>query len=476
MFTLADVYVAAGQTPVPEAASLTIEAAHYDSRRIRPGMLFVALPGARVDGNDFISNAFAAGAVAALCGRPDPQSPSDRQVVTGDALRAFQRLAGDLRSRSNAAFVAVTGSNGKTTTKQAIAAALGAAGRTLATERSENTDIGVPTTLSRLRAEHRFAVIEMGAQVRGEIASYCAYARPDAGTITNIAGAHLEYFQSIEAVAEAKSELLAALPAGAPVVLNADDPWTPWLRARAHGPVTTFGQSPGAQIRVAASPLPDPPGTRVDLAAGDQRLRVDVPGVAGAMDLCFGAALAVAVGLGLDPATAVEGLRAFEPAPHRMQVARLPGGAVLIDDSYNANGASVGLALETLRAFPASGRRLAVLGDMLELGDHAPDEHREAGRRASFVDLLICVGSLARHLRDGAVEAGLPPDRVQLIDADVDNPEAVRAACQAVTAALQEALRPGDLVLLKASNGMGFAAIAEALASGARADEPEPQG
>ncbi|MCY4112264.1 MAG: Mur ligase domain-containing protein, partial [Chloroflexi bacterium] len=167
MFTLADVAAAAEQPVPPGADDLVMTAAHFDSRRIQPGMLFVALPGARVDGHDFIGNALARGAAAVLCARPDPDQPTERQVIAVEPQAAFERLASALRSHSSATFVGVTGSNGKTTTKEAVAAALGAAGSTLATDRSENAEVGVPATLSRLAPAHRYAVVEIGAQVVG---------------------------------------------------------------------------------------------------------------------------------------------------------------------------------------------------------------------------------------------------------------------------------------------------------------------
>ena len=180
MFKLSDLYAAASQQLPASVPDLEIPAAHFDSRRIKPGMLFVALPGARVDGNDYIGDALRRGAAATLGSRVDEQHPIWRQIATPDALDAFQELARGLRNRSTATFVGVTGSNGKTSTKQALAAALGGHGLTLATDRSENTDVGVPTTLSRLLPDHRYAVIEMGAQIRGEIESYCRVASPDA--------------------------------------------------------------------------------------------------------------------------------------------------------------------------------------------------------------------------------------------------------------------------------------------------------
>ena len=369
MFTLGDVHRAAGHPPPADAEALRIEAAHYDSRRIGPNMLFVALPGKRVDGNDFLTDAFARGAVAALCERIDPDSPAGRQVVTPNALAAFQRLGTELRSRSGATFVAVTGSNGKTTTKQALAAALRAVAPTLSTDQSENTDIGIPTTLSRLRPDQRFAVIEMGAQVRGEIEAYCAFTHPDAGVITNIAGAHLGLFSSMEAVATAKAELLAGLPEGGPVILNGDDDWTAWLRDRARGPVTTFGRGAASDVRVLGDLLAGGSGTRVRATTGDRTIELHAAGVAGAIDLAFGAALAACLALGLDLDTAAEGLAGFRAPPHRLQLGRLPNGALLLDDTYNANHASMLVALDALRDVPAPGRRVAVLGDMFELGE-----------------------------------------------------------------------------------------------------------
>ena len=244
MFKLSDVYAAAGQPFPPGTPDPDIPAAHFDSRRIQPGMLFVALPGARVDGNDYLGDALNRGAAATLGSRVDAEHPAWRQVTAPDALAAFQQLARGLRDRSRATFVGVTGSNGKTSTKQALAAALGGHGLTLATDRSENTDVGVPTTLSRLLPDHRYAVIEMGAQVRGEIESYCRVAAPDAAVITSISGAHIGLFGSIENIVEAKSELLTALPANAPAILPADSRWLPQLRARAPVP-----SSPSAAIQ-----------------------------------------------------------------------------------------------------------------------------------------------------------------------------------------------------------------------------------
>ena len=459
MFTLADVALAA-ERPAPRGADeIAMAAAHFDSRRIQPGMLFVALPGARVDGHDFIGDAFARGAAAVLCARPDRDQPMGRQVVATEPQAAFERLARALRARSSATFVGVTGSNGKTTTKEALAAALSAAGLTLATERSENAEVGVPATLSRLTPAHRYAVVEIGAQVVGEITRYCSYTKPDVGVITSIAGAHLGLFGSIEAIAAAKGELFEALPENGPAIVNADDPWSEALQGRAPGPVVSFGRSDAADVRVGATLRANPPGMRVHIRAGGFSDSVDVHGTAGAVDLAFGAAFAVTQALGVDPTTACHGLRAFRPAPHRMRLESLPGGGLLLDDTYNANASSMAVALDTLRAVSVPGRRLAVLGDMFELGAYGPDAHEQVGRAAAGIDRLLCVGALAARMAAGARAAGL--EEVDVIPADTDATASIAAAVDAAAAWLHGVLAPGDAVLLKASNGMGFARLVD---------------
>ena len=461
MFKLSDLYAAAGQQLPASVPDLEIPAAHFDSRRIKPGMLFVALPGARVDGNDYIGDALRRGAAATLGSRTDPAHSGWRQVITADALAAFQELAHGVRSRSSATFIGVTGSNGKTSTKQALAAALGGHGLTLATDRSENTDVGVPTTLSRLLPDHRYAVIEMGAQIRGEIESYCRVASPDAAVITSISGAHIGLFGSIETIVKAKSELLTALPDHAPAVLPADSRWLPELRARAPGDVLTFGRNRDADVVVSSQVTLD--GTTVSLETPQGRSQVHAPGVAGPIDLIFGAAAAAVLALELDLQPALDALQTFQPAPHRMALRRTSAGATVLDDSYNANTASMLAALETLALLPVEGRRIAVLGDMLELGDEAPDAHREVGRAAASADALIAIGDDASGFAQGARDAGLPSERILLLSAALEDSDALTQARDTLETHLRDSLEPNDAVLLKASNGIGLGPIADAL-------------
>ncbi len=461
MFKLSDVYTAAGQPFPPGTPDPDIPAAHFDSRRIQPGMLFVALPGARVDGNDYLGDALSRGAAATLGSRVDPEHPAWRQVTARDALAAYQQLARDLRNRSRATFVGVTGSNGKTSTKQALGAALGGHGLTLATDRSENTDVGVPTTLARLRPDHRFAVIEMGAQVRGEIESYCRVAAPDAAVITSISGAHIGLFGSIDNIVEAKSELLTALPANAPAILPADSRWLPQLRARAPGPVLTFGRNSAADVRVSGTVTLD--GTVVTLDTSQGSSQVHAPGIAGPIDFVFGAAAATVLALGLDLQPALEALQSFQPAPHRMALRRTPAGATLLDDTYNANAASMLAALETLDLLPVEGRRIAVLGDMLELGDESARDHHRVGQAAASADILVAIGEDAAVLAQGAREAGMPDERVVLLSATLDDADSFTAARESLETFLRDTLHPTDAILLKASNGLGLGPIANLL-------------
>ena len=461
MFKLSDVYAATGHQLPPNAPDLEISAAHFDSRRVQPGMLFVALPGARVDGNNYIGDALRRGAAATLGSRVDDEHPAWRQVAAPDALAAFQKLARGIRQRATATVVGVTGSNGKTSTKQALAAALAGHGFTLATDRSENTDVGVPTTLSRLLPDHRFAVIEMGAQIRGEIASYCRVAEPEAAVITSISGAHIGLFGSIETIVEAKSELLTALPGGAPAVLPADSRWLPELRARAPGPVLTFGRDPAADVVVAASVTCD--GTTVSLETPQGPAQVHAPYIAGPIDLVFGAAAAAMLALELDLQPSLDALRSFQPAPHRMALRRTPAGTTLLDDTYNANAASMLAALETLAQLPVAGRRIAVLGDMLELGDESPPDHRQVGRAAADADVLVAIGEAASGYAQGARESGLPNERILLLSASLEDIDSLNAARESLENYLRDTLEPNDAVLLKASNGIGLGPIADAL-------------
>lgn len=368
-----------------------------DSRTLQPGDLFVALQGDNFDGHAFVAAAQVAGAAGAIVSqRVDCPLP---QIVVGNTLAALQTYAADWRRRYDLPVVAVTGSNGKTTTKQLLASIFAARGPVLATQGNLNNHIGVPLTLLRLRPEHRTAVIEMGANHAGEIALLTELARPDVGVVTQAGDAHLEGFGSREGVARAKGELFAGLGGGV-AVINADDAHAPlWRDLARHASVLSFGFGEDADVR-ALHLQPEPPqaptGTQFELRApnGRQTVRLPLPGrhnVANAL-----AAAACGVALGLDLAQIAQGIAAVDAPSGRLSWKTTPQGARLLDDSYNANPSSLRAGLELLASM--QGRRWAILGGMAELGPEAERLHAEAGRiaRQLGIDRLLTLGPLAR--------------------------------------------------------------------------------
>ena len=369
-----------------------------DTRSLQPGDLYVALQGERFDGHSFVEAAAAAGAAGALVSRRVGSALP--QVVVGDTLKALQDYAADWRRRFDIPVVAVTGSNGKTTTKQLLAAIFAARGPVLATRGNLNNHIGVPLTLLSLRPEHRTAVIEMGANHPGEIALLASLARPDVGVVTQAGDAHLEGFGSREGVARAKGELFAALSGGV-AVINADDRYAPlWLDLARHASVLRFGFGEDADVR-ALQVHPEPPETPVamqfELRApnGRRSVRLPLPGkhmVANAL-----AAAACGVALGLDVQQIADGLASVDAPSGRLSWKTTPQGARLLDDSYNANPSSLKAGLELLAGM--AGRRWAVLGGMAELGPESVQLHADAGRiaRDLGIDRLITLGPMARY-------------------------------------------------------------------------------
>ncbi|HSW13700.1 MAG TPA: UDP-N-acetylmuramoyl-tripeptide--D-alanyl-D-alanine ligase [Solimonas sp.] len=368
-----------------------------DSRTLQPGDLFVALKGDNFDGHGFVAAAQAAGATGALVSqRVDCALP---QVVVGVTLAALQEYAAQWRSRFDLPVVAVTGSNGKTTTKQLLASVFAARGPVLATKGNLNNHIGVPLTLLSLRAEHRTAVIEMGANHLGEIALLARLAKPDVGVVTQAGDAHLEGFGSREGVARGKGELFAALGHGI-AVINGDDAYAPLWRDLAHHSSTlSFGFGEDADVRalhLQPEPAGAPTATRFELRApnGRQSVCLPLPGrhnVANAL-----AAAACGVALSLDLAQIAEGLANVDAPSGRLSWKTTPQGARLLDDSYNANPSSLRAGLELLAGM--QGQRIAILGGMAELGPDAAQLHAEAGRlaRQLGIDRLYTLGPLAR--------------------------------------------------------------------------------
>ena len=419
-----------------------------DSRTTPHGALFVAVHGPRFDGHDFVGAAGARGAVAALVERePEVSIPF---ILVRDSVRALGELAAAWRRRfRDLVLVGITGSNGKTTVKEMAAAIFRTLGPVSATRGNLNNEIGVPLTLCDLEAEHRTAVVELGANHRGEIAALTTLARPSVGVITQCAPAHLEGFGSIEGVARAKGELFEHLPDDAVAVLNADDRYADlWRELARPRRCISFGAGPDADVRVRATSGGGRENVTLDTPSGTVEIDLALPGAHNACNAGAAAAAAIAAGAGLDAVR--EGLATVRPARGRLESKRGPRGAEIIDDTYNANPVSLQAGLRVLGAKPAP--RWLVLGDMAELGPEGASLHAEAGRHARRhgVERLLLVGELsaeaARTFGDGATHF---PD------------------CAALADRLRDELPDGATVLVKGSRSMAMERVVEAIAKGA---------
>jgi UDP-N-acetylmuramoyl-tripeptide--D-alanyl-D-alanine ligase len=411
----------------------------HDSRSVRPGNLFVALPGSHSDGHDFVAQAASAGAGAALVTRELDVDLS--QILVPDVLTAMGQVAAGWRRQLDLTVIGVTGSNGKTTVKEMITAILSEQAPTLATKGNYNNEIGLPLTLSRLDARHRYAVLEMGASRPGDIRYLASLARPDIGVVTNAASAHLEGFGSLEGVARTKGELFQSLPEEGMAVINTDDAYySLWRELSEHCQHLGFGFSDQADVR--GQDLDG--GARITTPAGSVDLRLKLPGRHNLMNAM--AAMAVATHLGIPPAQSAAALGKLQSLPGRFQVHRSGAGWCLIDDTYNANPASLYAGLVVLANMP--GEDWLVLGDMAELGPDSEKLHAEMGRSA--VDLgvrrLFCIGQASQ-----AAAAAFGPGAMHF--------ESHKALCEA----LSEALKPGVNCLVKGSRSMAMERVVDVL-------------
>ena len=449
-FTLDDVAVAAG-APAEGAAALSGVA--VDSRQVKPGDLFVAIRGARVDGHDYAREAAARGAAAILGERRPAELPAGfPAVIAPESVEALLRLGAATKRKAGFRLAAITGSAGKTTTKDFTAAILARRFAVEKTPGNQNSQIGFPMSVMNLPRTPAWMVGEMGLSEPGNLAKLSRAFEPDVAAILLVAAAHLQFFASVDAIADGKAEILEGLKPGGTFVANADDPRVDAIAARHRGPVVRFGCGAGADV-TAREVVPEADGSRFLLATPEGEAPVHLP-VAGAHQVSnFLAAAAIGFAVGVPPAECAAASAQLRPAAHRGELLRHASGAVLFDDSYNANPSSMRAALETLHALPAR-RRIAVLGDMLELGAEEDRWHREAGAAvAGRADLLVCVGPRARILGEGAIAAGLPESAVRR----VASPEEAAEFLAAV-------LAPGDEALFKASRGIGLERAVAALA------------
>ena len=456
--TLAEIAAAVGGavTDAAQSQRLVSGQAFVDSRQVEAGGLFVAVAGDSVDGHDFAASAVAQGASAALVER-QVDVPA---VLVPNTVSALGRLARHVLSRLPALrVVGITGSQGKTGTKDILAQLLERRGPTVAPVGSLNTEIGAPLTALRVNDSTRYLIVEMGARGRGHISYLTSLVQPSVGVVLNVGLAHLGEFGTQRDIAAAKGELVESLPSDGLAVLNADDPLVREMRSRTSATVVTFGQSSGANVRLSGVRLDDDGKASFALTVDGVTAQVGLPlvGEHQAMNGAAAAAVACETGMSVDEvATALSQVRSR--SPWRMEVTTTRSGVTVINDAYNANPDSMRAALATLAEIgsrrKATARTFAVLGEMLELGEAAPAEHEALGRLVARLDIssLVVVGDAARPLHVGATS---------------DERWRGDAVCVAGSAAavefLQGALRSGDVVLVKASRAAGLETVAAAL-------------
>jgi UDP-N-acetylmuramoyl-tripeptide--D-alanyl-D-alanine ligase len=449
--TLAEAAIGAGavlEAPASAAntGALSVTGYSIDSRTTAPGDLFFAVRGERLDGHDFAAAAIERGAVAAVVSRARVAGLPDAALaapllIAEDPLLAMQALATHVRRQWGRRVVAITGSAGKTTTKEAVAAALGAKFNVLRSQGNLNNGFGLPLQLLRLEPEHDIAVVEMGMNHTGEIAALARIAAPDWGVITNVGTAHIENFAEGQAgIARAKFELVAALPASGVAFLNCCDPYVSQFGRDFQGRVVYFGEGPCADPQI-LSVSEDLAGLHVNYRAASREgsFTLQLLGKHNAANAIAGLAVALEAGVDLD--SAVAALESLTAGDKRGQVIEI-GGATILDDSYNSNPEALRSMIRTLAARPAAGRRILVAGEMLEQGELAPDLHAACGLTAAEarLDLVAGVQGNARHLAAAACSGGV---------ASLFLPDA-----QAAGRWLIRNLAPGDVVLVKGSRGV----------------------
>lgn len=457
-FSIDEVIRATGGKLLGGAGDVRFSGISTDSRKILPGELFVAIIGERFDGHKFLGDALAAGAAGAVISElPSGEMPGSPLIHVPDTRQALLGLARWHRMRFEIPVAAITGSTGKTTTKDMAFHVLRQRFRTLRSEANFNNEIGLAQVLLSLSHDVEALVVELGMRAPGEIRDLARAALPSIGAITNVGVTHIERLGSQENIAKAKRELIEELPQSGVAILNADDPYVIEMAPWARGKVLTYGIRKAADL--CASDIKDLgiSGTGCTFNFRGQRFDVQIPapGIHHVYDAL--AASCIGLALGLEPSEIREGLLRFVPSPMRMEVIRLDGDIILINDAYNSNPTSLESSLRTLEAVGAGRRKIAILGDMLELGPIAWDAHVRMGELAlaAGVDILITVGECSLAASDRAKALGMKEDRVHHYSS---NREAASMAAKTMA--------PGDCILVKGSRGMKMEEIVRALRAG----------
>ncbi len=427
------------------------QAYSIDSRTIEPGELFFAVKGDRMDGHDFVQQALEKGAVAAVVRKDQLACYPVKAGLLGvsDTLVALQTLAAAVRRLWGKTLVGVTGSTGKTTTKEVIARVLSSRFRVLKSEGNFNNHFGLPLMLLKIEAEHEAAIIELGMSHRGEIAALAKIAQPGIGVVTNVAPVHLEFFESVAEIARAKYELIESLPAGGTAVLNADDEYVAQFGRDFHGKVVLYGFHSSADVRAENIKQRGAAGSVFDVVAGGCREPATLP-LVGTHNISNAlAAVAVAMERGLSPSEATSALATLAAPDKRGAVVQL-GNITVINDCYNSNPTALDAMVDTLATMPAR-RRIVVAGEMLELGRAGEELHRRSGQHMAEngIDVVVGVRGLARQIVEGASQAGVQTEFVATPEEAGDW--------------LAREVRAGDVVLLKASRGVKLERALESL-------------
>lgn len=442
------------------SADLRVSGVSIDSRTISVGDLFIPLKG-KANGHSYIVDALRRGASGFLF-ESDTDYKDDLAMLSGsqfmievkDTLKALQNIAAYYRTKLSAKVIGVTGSSGKTTTKDMIGCVLAQKLRVIATDKNYNNEIGVPLTILRADQETKALIVEMAMRGSGQIKELAEIAKPDIGVLTNIGQAHMELLGTEEAIAQAKAELVEAIPDDGVVVLNADDLWTPNLASSAQARIVTYGIA-GGDVRASEIDVDELGRASFRMNTGDPTayvVRLAVPGRHNVYNALAASAVALQAGLSMDDIRV--GLSGCRPSAMRMEIFSTDDNVIVLNDAYNANPASMQAALSTLMDISTQGRHIAVLGDMLELGRLSGEAHKQIGEMVGSlgIDILVAVGNESQVMADSAIKVGM-------------NPKAVITCRDSSTAAhlLKRLVESGDVVLVKASRGITLEVVVKAL-------------
>ena len=453
--SIGQILEATGGTLLRGDPGTTVDSFEIDTRRVREGGLFFALQGEKTDGHKFLDQAAERSASAAIVTRdiPDLQKAPPVLIRVEDGLKALTDCGRAAReAMGQTTVIAVTGSTGKTTTKELIAAGLAGNLRVHKTGGNFNNHLGVPLTLLACPDDAEVAVVELAMSGPGEIAALARLSRPDFALITNVCPVHLASFENLDDVAAAKGELFAVLPDDRTSIVNLDDAHVRVQSMRHSGPRITYGRAETADLRLEQVEDRFLPGAGLTVRCGDQAQHFDLRLGGGHAALNAVAALATVHALGVDIGAAGRAMERFEAGPGRGQRIELPYGAVIIDDSYNSNPTALSSVLATMKATRTEGRKILVLGDMLELGPDEAQFHMEAGRQAASagIDLLVGVGHLVRNSLESARLAGVPETHLE-------------SDAGSAAGYLSGKLRSGDLVLVKGSRSIRLDRVVQRL-------------